>query len=447
MGAPLISAVDTLQALAPAIARAKALGAILPVDLGAHSQALASDERRAAGKAGALEGMTISIKDNVALNGAPTTGANRSLVDYCPEEGLAVSRLRAAGAVFTAKTNLHELAFGITGSNSFTGPVLNPFDPSRLAGGSSSGAAVAVALGACIAAVGTDTGGSCRVPAAHCGVIGFRPTTGRYAANGYLTLSPSRDTLGLIARTVSDIAQIDGVITDDATPLPKLEIGSTIFGVVRVNPIDPHVAAAFETVLEHIVKSGAQLVEVDLCEAIAVDEACGFTIALYETAQSIIALARDACAMNLDDFAQAIASPDVRDLIASQAGADAIPSAIYQEAVDTILPRLRDAFAAAMADVDVLIYPTTPLTAPLKDHDELVDVGGLLIPAFPAYSLMTRPDSMAGLPSISLAAGLANGLPTGVQLLGKPGSDRHLLAIASAVEAVLPPRPVPPVGV
>jgi indoleacetamide hydrolase len=441
-----VAAVDMLKELAPAIDRATALGAILPVDLAAHSQAVASDERRSAGQAGPLEGMMISIKDNVAVNGAPTSGANRSLVNYFPKEGLAVNRLRCAGAILTAKTNLHELAFGITGSNSFTGPVLNPFDSSRLAGGSSSGAAVAVALGACTAAVGTDTGGSCRVPAAHCGVVGFRPTTGRYPAGGYLTLSPSRDTLGLIARTVADIAQIDSVIADDATPLSKLDIRHTVFGVVRVNPIDPDVAASFEIVLEQIGISGGHLVEVDLSEAIAIDEACGFAIALYETAQSVTILARDACSMSLNDFAQAIASPDVRDLISSQAGADAIPATVYQEAVDITLPRLRNAFAVAMADVDVLIYPTTPLTAPRKDHGELVEVGGVLIPAFPAYSLMTRPDSMAGLPSISLAAGLANRLPTGVQLTGKPGTDRSLLALASAIEAILPPRPVPPVS-
>lgn len=438
-----VSAVNSLEALAPAVARAKALGAILPADLAVRSQAIASDARQAEGKAGPLEGMMISVKDNVAVNGAPTSGATRSLMDYQLGEGLAIARLRAAGAIFTAKTNLHELAFGITGSNSFTGPTLNPFDSSRLAGGSSSGAAVAVAVGACTIALGTDTGGSCRVPAAHCGVVGFRPTIGRYPADGYLTLSPSRDTLGLIARRVVDIAQVDGVIINDVNLLPNVELSNTVFGVVRVNPIDPHVAAAFEAVLEEVKKSGARLEDIDLSEAIAADEACGFTIALYETAQSVTTLACEACSLNLADFTATIASPDVRDLIAGQAGTDAIPAEVYQEAINTALPQLHKAFAAAMTDVDVLIYPTTPLTAPLKDDAEIVDVGGVAIPAFPAYSVMTRPDSMAGLPSISLAAGLANGLPTGVQLLGAPGTDRHLLAIAAEVEAILPPRPVP----
>jgi indoleacetamide hydrolase len=447
MGTPVKSALDTLLALAPAIACAKALGAILPVDLDAHSQAAASDHRRTTGQAGPLEGMMISIKDNIAVNGAPTSGATPLLAEYFLEEGSAVKRLRAAGAIFTAKTNLHELAFGITGSNSCTGPVLNPFDRSRLAGGSSSGAAVAVAVGACVAAIGTDTGGSCRVPAAHCGVVGFRPTTGRYPANGYLTLSPSRDTLGIIAGTVTDIAKIDGVIAKDETQLARAEITNTVFGFVRVHPIDPDVATTFEAALEYIKKAGGQLVEVNLSEAIAADDACGFTIALYETAQNITALALNSSSLSLNDFAQAIASPDVRHLIASQAGEGAIPEAAYQEAIEIVLPRLRNAFAAAMTDVDVLIYPTTPLTAPPENHDDLVDVGGLMIPIFPAYSLMTRPDSMAGLPSISLAAGLTNGLPTGVQLLGKPSEDRKLLAIALALEAVLPPRPVPPAHV
>ncbi len=392
-----------------------------------------------------LEGVMISVKDNIALSGAPTTGATPSLVDYHLDEGVAIARLRSAGAIFNAKTNLHELAFGITGDNSFTGPVLNPFDPDHLAGGSSSGAAVAVATGACTVAVGTDTGGSCRVPAAHCGVVGFRPTTGRYPDDGYLTLSPSRDTLGLIARTVADIAQADCVITDDVTPPPEVEIRNIKFGVVRVNPINPNVAAAFERVAVQLRQSGAQLVDVDLDKAIAADEACGFTIALYETGQSVTALARKARSISLADFAQTIASADVRELIKGQAGAEAISAAVYREAIEITLPKLRASFAAAMAGVDVLIYPTTPLTAPRINHDDLLDVGGHFIPAFPAYSMMTRPDSMAGLPSISLAAGLADGLPTGVQLLGAPGTDRRLLAIASAVEAVLPPRPAPPV--
>lgn len=440
------SAVDALKALAPAISRAMALGAILPVDLAADLQALASDARRAAGDAGSLQGMMISVKDNIAVNGAPTSGGTPSLSDYHLDEGLAISRLRAAGAVFIAKTNLHELAFGITGGNSHTGPALNPFDTTRLAGGSSSGAAVAVAVGACTVAIGTDTGGSCRVPAAHCGVIGFRPTTGRYPSDGYLTLSPSRDTLGIIGRTVADIAQVDGVISGNEAGLADLEIGNTVFGVVRVSPIDPDVAVVYESVLERLLKCGARLVEVDLSEAIAVDEACGFTIALYETAQSITALARTACSQSLADFADTIASADVRDLIAGQAGADAIPTAVYKEAVEIALPKLRAAYAIAMANVDVLIYPTTPLTAPHIHHDESVDVGGIAMPAFPAYSLMTRPDSMAGLPSITLASGLSNGLPTGVQLLGASGTDRRLLAIAAAVEAVLPPRLAPPVS-
>ncbi len=440
----MISALEHLDSLAPAIARASELGAILPVNLDAPAQAAASDERQAIGKAGLLEGLMISVKDNVAVNGAPTSGATPSLVKYQLDEGQAISRLRAAGAIFTGKTNLHELAFVITGSNSFTGPVRNPYDSSRLSGGSSSGAAVAVALGACMVAIGTDTGGSCRVPAAHCGVVGFRPTLGRYPNDGYLTLAPSRDTLGLIARTVADIAVVDAVVTDDNTPHSAVELGSVKFGIVRVNPIDPEVAAAFETALAAIRTSGAQCLEIDLSEALAADDACGFIIALYETARSVAALSQSACSMNLADFAQTIVSPDVRDLIAGQAGPDAIPDAIYRDAIDTALPRLRAAFESAMADVDVLIYPTTPLTAPLVDHDELLDVGGVAIPAFPAYSLMTRPDSMAGLPSISLSAGLAGGLPTGVQLVGKPGSDRSLLAIAAAVERMLPPRPLPP---
>jgi indoleacetamide hydrolase len=438
-----MSAVAVLEALSDGKATAQALNAFIPADLDAMGQATASDARRRSGDIGALEGLMITVKDNIAVDGAPTTGGSPALQDYILAEGTAIVRLRSAGAIFVAKTNLHELAYGITGENSWTGPVRNPFDQTRLAGGSSSGAAVSVATSACDVAIGTDTGGSCRIPAAHCGVVGFRPTTGRYPSDGYLTLSPSRDTLGIMARTVADIARVDTVLADTPPSNESVKLTDARLGVVRFEPTDSGVAVAFDGALDRLRTAGVTLVEIDLSAAVAADDACGFTIAVYETARSFEKLAREAFDMSLSEFSAGIAGADVRRLVGDQAGPNAIPEAAYREAVAQGLPRLKRAFAAVFSEVDTLIYPTTPLTAPHIEPGDTIDVDGTPMPTFPAYSMTTRPDSMAGLPSISLANGLVEGLPTGIQLVGPEGADQCLLAMAEAVEAVLPPRSVP----
>lgn len=443
LAAGVFKAADLAEALSKPLEDAHVLNALRPLDLKIDVQAGLSDARRASGATGALEGLFVSVKDNVALDGYPTTGGNPMLAAYEPREGRAVARLRAEGAIFTAKTNLHELAFGITGANAHHGEVRNPFATDRLAGGSSSGAAVAVAVGACAVAIGTDTGGSCRVPAAHCGVVGFRPTTYRYPIDGYLRLSPSRDTLGVLARSVRDIDLVDRIISPEPdTPRQGADYKPRL-GLVRVSPIDPNVNETFERAVAMLESSGYEIVEVDLSEALAADEACGFAIALFETAASMARLARTACDIDLSTFADAIASPDVRGLIASQCGPQAIPQPVYAEAITLHLPRLRVGFSRALEGVDALIYPTTPLTAPRVDHREMVQVGETEMPAFPAYSLMTRPDSMAGVPAVSLPCGVADGLPVGLQLVGRAGQDRALLRLAQEVEWLLPARPIP----
>ena len=438
------TATDLALSLAAPLERARRLNALIPLDIDVSGQAAAADARRASGTAGLLDGVPITVKDNIALDDWPTTGGSPALADYRPARGTAIDRLLAAGAIVTAKTNLHELAFGITGANACTGPARNPFDPKRLAGGSSSGGAAAVALGACAIAIGTDTGGSCRVPAAHCGVVGFRPSTYRYAIDGYLRLSPSRDTLGIMARCIADVALADSVIAPEHGALPPIAARGLRIGIIRFAPLDTGVAQAFEHCLDRLQQAGIELVEVDISEAIAADEACGFVIALYETARSIGTLAREACGMDLTAFAETIASPDVRALIASQCGADAVPPEVYAEAVTVHLPRLRAAYARALESVDALACPTTPLTAPPVDIGETIELGEARLPVFPAYTMVTRPDSMAGVPTISLPGGLAGGLPTGFQLTGRAGQDRRLLAIAQCLESILPPRPVPP---
>lgn len=439
-----LSAIDLLAALAPAMERTATLGGTLGDAIDASPAARASDARRAAGHAGRLEGLPISVKGNIGLDGIPTSGATPLLADHSLAEGGAIARLRAAGTVIALRTNLHELAFGITGANAHSGDGRNPFDPDFLAGGSSCGAAISVATGAVPIALGTDTGGSCRVPAAHCGVVGFRPTTGRYPCDEMIDLSPSRDTLGLFARTVADIALADGVIAADTKPLSPPEPRTLRLGCVRFAPIDPQVAATFDAALAALAAAGVTIEDRDLSAAIAADDACGFPIAVYEAARSLERIAADALGIDLATFAAGIASADVRALVTGQTGPDAIPEAVYRAAIEEHLPQLRAAFDTALADIDALIYPTSVAPPPPVGCGETIDVDGVTLPTFVAFTLTTRPDSMAGQPTIALPMGTTTqGLPLGLQLCGGRGEDRGLLSLAAAIAPLLPPRPIP----
>ncbi|MEO0410431.1 MAG: amidase family protein [Pseudomonadota bacterium] len=393
---------------------------------------------------GPLSGSRISVKDNVSLAGYPTTGACPAFETLVLPENGSVTRLKEAGAAIVGKTNLHELAFGITGANAHTGDTLNPVNKDYLTGGSSAGAAASVATGACEAAIGTDTGGSCRIPAAHCGIVGYRPSIGRYDGAGILTLSKTRDTLGLLTKDMATLRRVDGVMALAGAQEHQVQPEETTLGLVEPSaffPVsDPAVLEAYEAGVAALKAAGFQTKAIDLSAAIAAHEGCGFAIALYETAQSMATFARDHLGLSLADFAERIASADVRGLIESQAGPDAVPEAMYREAMEVHLPALRQAFVAALSGVDALVYPCMPVGPVQAGSGEMMHVAGQDVPAFPATTAMTGPDSTAGQPSITLPCGTANGFPTGLMLVGAVGADDHLLAIAASAEAALGER-------
>ncbi len=390
---------------------------------------------------GPLAGVRISVKDNVSLAGYPVTGASPAFETLTLPENGAVTKLREAGAAIVGKTNLHELAFGITGANAHTGDTLNPIDQRYLAGGSSAGAAVSVATGVCDAAIGTDTGGSCRIPAAHCGIVGYRPSIGRYDGGGILTLSKTRDTLGLLTKDVATLVQLDAVMSTRPATFAVADPGEITLGSVDPSTFfpatDPAVIAAYQAGLDQLRAAGFSMEPVDLTAAIPAHDGCGFATALYETAQSMAAFAKDHLGLSLADFAKHIASPDVRGLIESQTGPDAVPDTAYQDAMDTYLPALRAVYADALADVDALVYPCMPVGPVKQGSGEMMTVAGQEVPIFPATTAMTGPDSTAGQPSITVPCGLANGLPTGLMLVGAIGDDGALINIAAAAEAAL----------
>jgi len=193
-----------------------------------------SDQKRANGHAGKLCGLPLVLKDNINTTAFPTTAGTGALKECTPERNAGVVvDLLGEDAIVGAKACMHELAFGITSNNAITGAVHNPHDRTKIPGGSSGGTAAAVAAGIFPAGLGTDTGGSCRIPAALCGVVGFRPTTGRYAGDGIVPISHTRDTAGVIANTVEDVALLDGVLSKQGGAVRAANLSDIRIGIPK----------------------------------------------------------------------------------------------------------------------------------------------------------------------------------------------------------------------
>ena len=401
-----------------------------------------------------LAGGQIVVKDNIEVAGMPCTLGTPALRHYvAARDAAAIVRLRAAGVEIVGKTNLHELAYGIRSNNAAFGPVRNPHDLRCIAGGSSGGTAVAIAAGLVRAGLGTDTGGSSRIPAALCGIVGFRPTVGRYPVSGVALISPTRDVIGPMGRTVHDVAALDAILADglpaalDAVDLRTIRLG-TPRQHFREN-LDASVDRAFEAAQRRLREAGVTLIEADLPNVAAVDAAVSFPVVLYETRAALEAyLDHTGSTVTLATLCAQIASTDVKEIMAQVIGG-AIPEPVYREALSVHRPALRTLYRSYFAEhrVDAILFPTTPLPArPIEGSDRVVTLNGVDVPTFATYIRNTDPASNAGIPGISLPAGshppadgAAAPLPVGIELDGPDGSDRRLLAIAAAIESTLSP--------
>jgi mandelamide amidase len=395
-----------------------------------------------------LAGIPVAIKDNIDTAVLPTSGGTRALLACRPSRNATVvERLLQSGCLIAGKTNLHELALGGTSNNTVTGACRNPWNAFRIPGGSSGGSAVAVAARMVPAALGTDTGASVRLPAALCGVVGFRPSTGRYSSQGILHLSPTKDTVGPMARCVADVAWLDGLLAKDRLHMPNLSLKGLRLGIPRgdfFEGADPQVLAVIELALETLVSEGVVCLTLDVPDLKQHNEATGSTLVMFEMMQSLPAYAK-AQGLTLDALLAGVGSPDVALLLSRQLGHGRVTATAYA-AAQARRQKLQIAYARHFADhrLDALAFPTCPMTAPPIGHDELVDLHGQAVPTFKTLIRNTDPGSNAGLPGISLPAGLtAEGLPVGLELDGALGTDRHLLAVAAAIERVLPALPRP----
>jgi mandelamide amidase len=419
--------------------------------------ARACDRRRHTGeRLGPLHGLPIPIKDSVNTRDLPTTAGTPALRHFQPREDAPLVRaLRRAGAIVLGKTNLHELSYGYTSNNHAYGAILNPYDPSRIPGGSSGGTAAAIASRMAPLGVAEDTEGSIRVPAALCGIAGFRPTTGRYPTHGCAPISPLFDQVGPHARSVRDLLLFDSAVTGStAAPPPPTSLDKVRLGVIRpfwFSGLDTEVEQVTNAALDKLHRAGIELIEGELPELPHLIELITDPVQNHDVKPSLTRyLAEFHTGVTFEELL-AQASPDVQRLIKpaiTPGTRDFVPDTQYQEIVRVHLPRLRAIYKEyfTRSGVAAIVFPATILTAPkLGEEDMEVEVRGRRMPLDEAMARNIAPGSTAGLPGLVLPAGLTpSGLPVALEFDGPAGSDRSLLAVGLAVEPVLGKLPPPP---
>ena len=422
------------ECLATIATRDETLGAFILVRADeARAEAAAADRELARGEdRGPLHGVPVSLKDVIDLAGTPTTAATAARAEHLAAADAAVTaRLRAAGAVVVGKCNLHELAFGTTGEASAFGPTRNPHDPRHVAGGSSSGSAVSVSTGMALASVGTDTGGSIRIPASACGVVGLKPTHGEVSVDGVVPLAPSLDHVGPIARSARDADTLYRVLGGasagggaiDARPArvpsrPRLGVPRRYF----LDLLEPAVEAAFQAAVERLAGAACRIADAEIPHG-----ADAGPVYLHTQLPEASACHRAL----LDRRAEAL-SEEVRlrlalgryvlaeDYVRAQRG-----RAILAREVDAALDRC-----------DALLLPTLPIVPP-RLGVEKVAVGGTTEAVRPLTLRLTQLFDLTGHPAIAMPCGRAGGLPAGLQLAGRRHGTGALLALAAALEPAI----------
>jgi len=390
------------------------------------------ERRRRAGETLPLAGVPVAVKDLMAVAGVVQTNGTGDAAAAAPAEAdaLAVARLRAAGGIVIGTTNLHELAYGITSDNPHFGRVVNPHHPAHTPGGSSGGSAAAVAAGIVRIAVGTDTAGSIRIPAACCGVVGFKPSFDAVPRDGAQALGASLDHIGPIAASVADASLAFAVLAGDAarvaTPAP---LAGLRVGVPRrhfFEPLADDVRRAVEAAIARMRDDGARIVDVDVA-GIESSAALQFVTLCSE--------ATDLHWRRLLEKPETL-GPDVR--VRLEIG-QFLPAIWYTRA-QRGRADLDDAFAHAMKNVDVLVTPTLRIAAPRLGATAPV-IDGREIPLHTALTSLTMPFNLTGMPALTLPCGLGeNGAPIGVQIAARRGDDWRVLDAGARLEELIEPN-------
>ncbi len=403
--------------------------------------------RRAGAHPGALFGLPIPVKDSVNTAEYATTAGTPALRHFHPaEDAPLVKSLKAAGAIVLGKTNLHELSYGWTSNNLSFGAVHNPYDPQRIPGGSSGGTAAAIAARMAPLGIAEDTEGSIRVPAAFCGIMGFRPTTGRYPTRACVPISHLFDQVGPHARNVADLALFDSVIANDWRPLQPTPLGGVRLGIVRdywYRDLDPEVDRITQAAFDRLRAAGVELIESQLPGLGGLIDLITEPVQNHDVRLTLAAYLREYHAgISFDDLVRQ-ASPDIQAVFDS----DVLPGSphfvsdvAYGAAVRTHLPRLRQLYRDyfARTGVAAIVFPATCVPAlPIGSEGDVM-IQGQTVPFETAVARNIAPGSTAGLPGLVLPAGLtASGLPVAIELDAAAGSDRALLALGRSVAEAL----------
>jgi aspartyl-tRNA(Asn)/glutamyl-tRNA(Gln) amidotransferase subunit A len=398
----------------------------------ARSQAREADAEIASGRyRGLLHGVPISIKDIVDIAGVPTTAASRVRASHvAAADSTVVQRLRAAGAILIGKNNLHEFALGTTNEDSAFGPARHPLDPDRSPGGSSGGSAAAVAAGMAYASIGTDTGGSIRIPSAACGLVGLKPALGEVPTDGVVPLSSTLDHVGPICRSVGDARILYDVLRGTGVRRggPLRGPRGLRLGVLRgyfTNVLDAEVASSFESACTRLRDAGVELRDATIAHAddiaaiyvhIMLPEGAAYHAATLERCP-------DAYTTNVRLRLEMGRYVLGEDYVRAQRGRD-----VLQREVD-----------GALAGCDGLVLPTLPLPAPRLGVDT-VQIGGSEYPVRNVMLRLTQPFNITGHAAITIPCGkTVQGLPIGAQIVGARDGSATLLDVAEALEPYLGP--------
>ncbi len=426
----------------------------------AREQAREADARFAAGTATPLTGIPFAVKDLIVTKGVRTTAGSRMLADFVPPyDSHVYEQLTRAGAVMVGKANMDEYAMGSSTEHSAFGPTGNPWDPERVPGGSSGGSAAAVAAGECLAALGSDTGGSIRQPAALCGVVGLDPTYGRVSRYGIIAFGSSLDQVGPIGRDVEDVATIlDGIgshdprdSTSDPSPRPDVrhylgrDIAGKRIGVPReyfVEGMEPGVRARIDEALARLESLGCE-VDTDLSlpmteHALAVyyliaPSEASSNLARYDGVKYGLS-ERGGSGMweNMEQTREQGFGDEVKRRI--MLGVYALSAGYYDQfylKAQKVRTLITEEFREAFTRYDALVTPTTPEVA-FRRGEKLGDPYAMYL-----NDIYTLPSAVAGLPALSLPCGLSEGLPVGLQVIGDVGAEGAILQIGHAFEQSL----------
>ncbi len=390
---------------------------------------LRDQELRAGHDRGPLHGIPFGIKEVMDVGGVVTTAG---CPGYAQRHGIPtqdaalVQRIESAGAIPLAKTQTNDLAYGLDGLNAHYGDTHNPWDPSRISGGSSSGSAAAVCAGLMPIALGTDTGGSVRVPSAYTGIAGIRSTFGQ-DTRGLVHLVPIFDTVGPMARSAWDVALMQAVLTGDPLPSRRQTLAGIRLGVeadAGLSKLTPNVRTIYDASLASLQSVGSHLEAIQLPPF-----ADGTAFQVFTVLGGVQALATHRAAVEDPNFEM---DPRTRQRLERGTTFKGVD---YVEALQS-QAQLRSLVEKALTEVDALLLPVSPTTAPLKGVDQVTLEGSSFSIREQTLSLCCI-GALSGLPIAAIPAGLLEGLPLGWQLVGKRGSDLHLLALADAIQTHL----------